>query len=88
MLELTLDGLGGQQLGGDLAGLAGVEVRLDRTRLAGIPTVVDGPGIGGSWRIAIDTTGLAPGRHTVEVRAVGVDARSAFAVSYTPFEVV
>lgn len=88
VLEVTLDGVGGQLLGGELAGLAGVEVRLDRNRLAGIPTVVDGPGTGGTWRIAVDTTELPPGRHSVEVRAVGVDPRSAFAASYTPFEVV
>ncbi|UVS76523.1 fibronectin type III domain-containing protein [Actinokineospora sp. UTMC 2448] len=86
VVEMTLDAVGGQQIGGELAGLAGVEVRLDRTRLAGIPTVVDGPGIGGTWRIAIDTTALPAGRHSIEVRAVGVDARSAFAVAYTPFE--
>ncbi|MGW5050690.1 fibronectin type III domain-containing protein [Actinokineospora sp. NPDC004072] len=86
VVEVALDAVGGQQIGGELAGLAGVEVRLDRTRLAGIPTVVDGPGIGGTWRIAIDTTALPPGRHSIEVRAVGVDARAAFAVAYTPFE--
>jgi hypothetical protein len=85
VLELSADALGGQQLGGELAGLAGLEVRLDRTKLAGIPTVVDGPGVGGTWRIAIDTAGLPPGRHSVEVRAVGVDTRSAFAVAYAPF---
>ncbi|SDJ22924.1 hypothetical protein SAMN05192558_109276 [Actinokineospora alba] len=87
VLEVTADGPGGQRLGGELAGLAGIEVRLDDQRIAGIPTVADGPGTAGVWRLAVDTTGMAAGEHVIEIKAIGVDPRAAFAVAYAPFRV-
>ncbi|WP_436493225.1 hypothetical protein [Actinokineospora sp. HUAS TT18] len=87
VLEVAADGPGGQRLGGELAGLAGVEVRLDGEKIAGIPTVADGPGVAGIWRLALNTTGLGEGSHTIEVKAIGVDARAAFAVAYAPFTI-
>ncbi|MGQ0839701.1 fibronectin type III domain-containing protein [Actinokineospora sp.] len=87
VLEVRADGPAGQRLGGELAGLAGMEVRLDGERIAGIPTVVDGPGVAGTWRLAVNTTGLRPGQHTIEIKAIGVDPRAAFAVAYAPFTI-
>jgi hypothetical protein len=87
VLEVTADGPGGQRLGGELAGLAGVEIRLDGAKIAGIPTVADGPGVAGVWRLALNTTELSAGAHTIEVKAIGVDARAAFAVAYAPFTI-
>lgn len=87
VLEVTADGPGGQRLGGELAGLAGIEVRLDDQRIAGIPTVADGPGVAGTWRLAVDTTALPSGEHMIEIKAIGVDPRAAFAVAYAPFRV-
>ncbi len=87
VLEVTADGPGGQRLGGELAGLAGIEVRLDDQRIAGIPTVADGPGTAGVWRLAVDTTGMSAGQHMIEIKAIGVDPRAAFAVAYAPFRV-
>ncbi|EWC62110.1 hypothetical protein UO65_2624 [Actinokineospora spheciospongiae] len=86
VLEIGTDGQASQRAGGRLAGVAGVEVRLDGERIAAIPTVVDGPGAGGTWRLALPTSGLATGKHTVEVKVVGVSADAAFAVTYAPFE--
>ncbi|HEU5470833.1 MAG TPA: hypothetical protein VFV67_09280 [Actinophytocola sp.] len=85
VVEVTTDAAGAQQRSGAVAGLAGIEISLDRTPLAGIPTAADGPGIGGRWRIAIDTSRLAAGSHTIQVLAVGTDPATAFAVSYIGF---
>ncbi len=87
VLEVRADGQGGQRLGGRLAGMAGVEVRLDGQRIAGIPTMVDGPGTGGTWRLGVVTNGLAPGKHTIEVKVVSANGTSAPAVSFWPFTV-
>ncbi|SDC73026.1 fibronectin type III domain-containing protein [Actinokineospora iranica] len=87
VLEVRADGLAGQRQSGRLAGMAGVEVRIDGQRVAGIPTVADGPGVGGRWRLALTTKELAAGRHTVEVKVVGVDPGTAFAVAYAPFRI-
>ncbi|WP_018683381.1 hypothetical protein [Actinokineospora enzanensis] len=87
VLEVRTDGAAGQRVNGRLAGLAGVEVRLDGNRIAGIPTTVDGPGAGGVWRLALSTTGLPPGKHTTEIKLISVDGTVAFAVHYASFQV-
>ncbi|WP_424183816.1 hypothetical protein ACOBQX_17800 [Actinokineospora sp. G85] len=71
---------------GELAGLAGVEVRLDGELLAGIPTAVDGPGTGGTWRIALPTSGLAPGRHALRASVISTRADAEVAETEVVFE--
>ncbi|WP_156755164.1 fibronectin type III domain-containing protein [Actinokineospora pegani] len=71
---------------GDLAGLAGIEVRLDGELLAGVPTAVDGPGTGGTWRIALPTSGLATGGHALRVSAVSTRADARVAETEVVFE--
>ncbi|MCP2164455.1 hypothetical protein LX83_001295 [Goodfellowiella coeruleoviolacea] len=73
VLEVTLSGTAGQLAGTHLAGVAGFGVRLDDAPIATVPTAVDGPGVGGQWRVAFTSQPLAAGPHTIEVRAIGVD---------------
>ena len=63
VLDVTIDSVTGQRLDSDLAGLAGFTVWLDEAELVAVPTAVDGPGIGGEWRIAFDTGSGASGPH-------------------------
>jgi hypothetical protein len=72
IIEVSLDATAGQRVAGELAGLAGVEVRVDDTLVAAIPTVRDGPGVAGRWRIALNPASLGGGDHTVTVRVLGV----------------
>jgi hypothetical protein len=85
VLEVVADAGAAQRATGEVAGLAGVEIALDGKQLAGIPTAAEGPGIGGRWRIALNTTELTPGGHNLQVTAFGVDAVTAFQVAYAPF---
>jgi hypothetical protein len=55
------------------AGLAGIEIFVDTQRVAGIPTAVDGPGVAGQWRIALNSAAFAPGPHTLETKAISTD---------------
>ena len=85
VLDITLDALAAQRLSGAVAGLAGIEISMDGQPLAGIPTVRDGPGIAGTWRIALDTNGFASGTHNVQVMLIGTDPTTSFAVTYAAF---
>jgi hypothetical protein len=85
VLDIELDAAKAQRTSGQVAGLAGVEITMDGRPLAGIPAVTDGPGIGGHWRIALNTTGLTAGGHTIQVTVVGVDVDTAYLVGYAPF---
>jgi hypothetical protein len=87
VLDVIMDAVGAQQRSGAVAGLAGVEISMDNKPLAGIPTDANGPGIGGRWRIALNTVGLAAGGHTIQVMAVGVDPGTSFRVTYVSFTV-
>ncbi|PPK65893.1 hypothetical protein CLV40_112158 [Actinokineospora auranticolor] len=87
VVEVFTDGRAGQLRTGRLASTAGVEVSLDGRRVAGIPTVVDGPGLGGRWRLALTTADLPPGRHSVEVKVLGTDPTTPFAVASVPFRI-
>ncbi|OLF15048.1 fibronectin type III domain-containing protein [Actinophytocola xanthii] len=53
---------------GTVAGVTGIEVRLDGTLIAGIPTATDGPGVGGTYKLSLAVGGLSVEDHTVEVR--------------------
>jgi hypothetical protein len=57
---------------GAIAGVQGVQVRLDGALIAGIPTVADGPGVGGNYALSIAVGGLEYGPHTIEVREYGM----------------
>ncbi|HEV2780019.1 MAG TPA: hypothetical protein VGX25_11550 [Actinophytocola sp.] len=85
VLDVVLDPSTAQRVSGAVAGLAGIEIGLDNKPLAAISTAADGPGVGGSWRIAVDTTGLRSGGHTIQVSAVGADVITAMTVSYASF---
>lgn len=87
VVEIRLDGLAGQRAAGELAGLAGLEVRLDGDRLAVLPTAVDGPGVAGTWRIALNLGGASGGPHTVEVRAMGTSWDTPTGYAFVPFMV-
>ncbi|MCK2237585.1 MULTISPECIES: fibronectin type III domain-containing protein [unclassified Crossiella] len=87
VIEIRLDGRAGQLAAGELAGLAGLEVRLDGDRLAVLPTAKDGPGAAGSWRIALNLSSTSAGPHTVEVRAVGTSWDTPTAYAFLPIMV-
>ncbi|MQA17056.1 MAG: hypothetical protein GEV09_23865 [Pseudonocardiaceae bacterium] len=72
LLDVRLDGAAAQRTG-RLSGLAGIELLLDGERIAALPTARDVPAVGGRHRFGVDTSGLAPGRHTVVVRAIPAD---------------
>lgn len=74
VLEVTADGTGGT---GPQAGLAGLEIFVDSQRVAGIPTAVDGPGVAGRWRIALDSGAFQSGPHNLEVKAISTDPKVA-----------
>lgn len=85
VLDIALDPLAAQRNSGAVAGLAGFEISIDGRPLAGIPTNVNGPGIGGTYRIALDTNELSPGGHNIQVIAYPTEATSSFAITYAPF---
>lgn len=57
---------------GAIAGVQGLQVRLDGALIAGIPTAADGPGVGGRYAMSIAVGRLAFGTHTIEVREYGM----------------
>jgi len=75
LVEVTIDGLGGQLDGAELAGVAGFQLWVDRRLFAGVPTAADGPGVAGVYRVALSTRALAAGAHVVELRLIAVDPR-------------
>ncbi len=84
VLDVFLDAAKAQRAGGEVAKLAGVEITIDGRPLAGIPTVADGPGIGGHWRIALNTTKIPAGGHTLQVTAIGTEVAAAYVVGQAP----
>ncbi|HEV7651473.1 MAG TPA: fibronectin type III domain-containing protein [Actinophytocola sp.] len=72
VLTVTLDPSRPQWDTGRVAGVQGVQVRLDGALIAGIPTAADGPGVGGSYALSIAVGGLRFGTHTIEVREYGM----------------
>jgi hypothetical protein len=74
VLDVRLDGLAGQRETGQLAGIAGIEVRLDNQLVAGLPTVTDGPALAGRYQFGLAASRLPPGAHVIEVRVLGAAA--------------
>jgi hypothetical protein len=85
VLDVAMDAAAAQRMTGAVAGLAGVEISMDGRPLAGIRTVADGPGVGGRWAIALNTTEVTPGGHTIQVMAIGSDPTTSYAIAYTSF---
>lgn len=86
VLDLVLDGPGGERLTGQVAGLAGFDVWLDGTKLATVPTTEGGPGVAGEWQIALDTGTMPPGQHTIDMHGFSTDnavASVSAAVTFT-----
>jgi hypothetical protein len=70
LVDIDLDRVGGQLESGHLAGVAGFELWMDNRRIAGIPTAIDGPGVGGQYSLAVATRRLQPGPHFLELRVI------------------
>jgi hypothetical protein len=86
VLDLALDGPGGERLNGQVAGLAGFDVWLDGTKLATVPTTAGGPGVAGQWQIALDTGTMPAGQHTIDMHGYSTDnaiASVSAAVTFT-----
>jgi hypothetical protein len=86
VLDITMDGLAGQRIAGQLAGLAGFEVWLDNVELVAVPTAVDGPGLAGDWQVAFSTDGESAGEHNIDIRAYGAQHGIAFAETFATFQ--
>ncbi|HEY0641300.1 MAG TPA: hypothetical protein VGD67_27035, partial [Pseudonocardiaceae bacterium] len=73
VVEVSLDGLGGQLAGTRLAGVAGFQLWLGGRQVAGVPTAVLGPGVGGVYQVGLSTRSLRPGRQSVELRVFSAE---------------
>ncbi|TWP51535.1 hypothetical protein FKR81_15165 [Lentzea tibetensis] len=71
VLEVRMDSLASA-----VSGLAGFDVRMDDTRIATVATAADGPGVGGRWRISLNTSTLSTSPHTIEIRAFSTDSET------------
>lgn len=71
VLNVSLDGLAGQRETGQLAGIAGIEIRLDNELVAGLPTTADGPAPAGEYQFGLSGTQMSPGSHVLELRVLG-----------------
>lgn len=81
VFDLALEG----RTGVLLAGLAGFSVRVDDDRVAVVPTASGGPGIAGRYRFALNTSGMSPGPHLIEVRLFGTSGETRPTSAYIPF---
>jgi hypothetical protein len=68
LLIIDLDGGPAQWETGGLAGVRGLEVRLDGNLIAALPTATNGPGVGGRYVLAVNPGRLLAGPHTIEAR--------------------
>jgi hypothetical protein len=86
VLNLVLDGPGGERQNGQVAGLAGFDIWLDGTKLATVPTTAGGPGIAGQWQIALGTGTMPAGQHTIDMHGFSTNntiASVSTAVTFT-----
>jgi hypothetical protein len=75
VLAVSLDGLAGQRETGELAGIAGIEVRLDGKLIAGLPTTTtDGPAAAGDYQFGLSVSRLSAGSHVLELRVLGAQS--------------
>jgi hypothetical protein len=72
VLAVTLQAAYAQWDTGAVGGVQGLQVRLDGSVVAGVPTDADGPGVGGRYALSIAVGGLDVGPHTIEVREYGI----------------
>lgn len=88
VLDVAMDGVAAQRATatGQVLGLAGFEVWLDDKELVAVPTAVDGPGTAGDWQVAFDPGALPAGRHTIDIRAYSTQHTTAFAETFTNFQ--
>jgi hypothetical protein len=70
VLAVSLDGLAGQGETGELAGIAGIEIYLDKKLIAGLPTVADGPAAAGNYQFGLSTSKLDAGSHVLELQVL------------------
>ncbi|NUT98970.1 MAG: hypothetical protein HOY78_43905, partial [Saccharothrix sp.] len=84
VFDLTLVGRA-EQRGTGLAGLAGFTVRLDEDRVAAVPTNLGGPGVAGTYRLALDTGALSAGPHMIEVRLFSTSSDTRPTSAFVPF---
>lgn len=87
VLDVVMDGPGGERLNGQIAGLAGFDVWLDGTKLATVPTTAGGPGIAGEWQIALGTGTMTPGQHTIDMHGYSTNSAVASVSSAVTFTV-
>jgi hypothetical protein len=85
VLDVVLDGLEGRRTTARLPGLAGFTIRLDGDQVASVPTADDGPAVAGQWRLALNTSGLAPGPHMIEVKAFSTEGTTRPASAFVSF---
>lgn len=86
LVDVDLDRIGGQLDSGSIGGIAGFELWMDNRRIAGLPTAIDGPGLGGQYEISVSTARLEPGPHFLELRVIPSDPdrrRSSRLASFT-----
>lgn len=89
VLDVSMDAVSTLRTAGQqsaLAGVAGFEVWLDNDELAAVPTAVNGPAVGGDWRIAFDPSDAPPGSHTIDVRGYGAQHGVSFTETFTSFQ--
>jgi len=65
VLTVTLEPARVQWDTGRVAGVQGLQVRMDGALIAGIPTAADGPGVGGRYALSVALGRLTFGAHTI-----------------------
>lgn len=81
VLDITTNG------SGLVNGMAGVEIWVDSKRIAGIPTNRDGPGVGGHWRVALNTGSFQPGVRDIELRSISADGNANAQFTTIPWQI-
>jgi hypothetical protein len=85
VLDVHVDGLAGQRgVVSRLAGLAGFDVWVDDQKIASVPTAAEGPGVAGRWRLAMNTSKLSAGPHTLEIRAFSTESAARPISTFVP----
>ncbi|MFQ6270899.1 fibronectin type III domain-containing protein [Kutzneria viridogrisea] len=72
-IDVTLTGTVAQWDSGGVAGVAGLQLWLDGRLVLGLPTDLDGPGLGGRYSLVLGADVLGPGPHVLETREYAAD---------------